>query len=675
MGIITRVNQESCRLLDYKENELIGKNINTIFPGLDVSIDKEEKIFNYESQCIKKDGTAITALISSSVLNKTKCLYGRLSSECSNFVLNGCHCKEAQGIVIVAKDITDKKKSEKNLLSEIKFSQDSVDAISDIFYVFDTKGKFIRWNRALSVISKYSNEEIKGMNPADFFDEEGAKMMSQAIETAFKNGHAEMEADLITKDKEIIPMFFSGSLMKNSDGEPLLCGIGKNISTQRRNQSLIKENEARLSLALKGSESGLWDWNILTGEYKFDEVWSTMLGYSLDELLPHISTWEKLVHPDDEAMVKKELAHHFKDEKYDFDVDFRMRCKDGNWKWIHASGKVFEQSSHGAPARMIGTHVDITGKKQSRLEIEGKNLALEKINKELQVNEKVMKMLLDDVSKTNEKLKDAHRQIIQSEKLASIGQLAAGIAHEINNPLGFITSNISTLEQYIGGFSEILRVYETLKNAIKKEDIEKSKKIEKEIQELEKRLDIEFIIGDIDSLLRETTEGLERIRKIVIDLKTFSRENGEDKNLADINGILKSVLNIVKNELKYKAEVEQDYGDIPQVNCNSQKVGQVFINLLINAAHAIEKKGIIKIKTYSKDNKVFVDIIDNGKGIPVEDHKKIFDAFYTTKKTGEGTGLGLSISYDIVRSHEGDILLESEPGKGAKFTVVFPACK
>jgi signal transduction histidine kinase len=177
---------------------------------------------------------------------------------------------------------------------------------------------------------------------------------------------------------------------------------------------------------------------------------------------------------------------------------------------------------------------------------------------------------------------------------------------------------------------------------------------------------------DTDNLLKDNQGGIERIRKIVKDLRTFARENNDMMDLVKIEEVIDSILSIVHNELKYKADLKKDYGKTPLVRCNTQRMGQVFINLLVNATHAIEDRGVIEIRTYQQDKYLCIDIKDTGKGIPPENLKKIFDPFFTTKPVGQGTGLGLSVSYEIVKKHEGNIKVQSEVGKGTTFTVMLP---
>ena len=272
----------------------------------------------------------------------------------------------------------------------------------------------------------------------------------------------------------------------------------------------------------------------------------------------------------------------------------------------------------------------------------------------------------------NQELKNTQAQLFQSEKLASIGQLSAGIAHEINNPLGFITNNIVILEEYIESYLQILQAMEGLKKTIEDKDLDKAGKKVQEINVLEEKLNLDFITGDIENLIRQSKSGAERIKKIVQDLRTFARKDEGQMELNNVEEILDGVINIVWNEIKYTAELKKEYGGVPLVKCNAQKLGQVFINLLVNAAQSIKEKGEITVKTYSDEKHVCIEISDTGCGIPKENISKIFDQFFTTKEVGKGTGLGLSIGYNIIKQHKGEMDVLSEINKGTKFTVKLP---
>lgn len=273
-----------------------------------------------------------------------------------------------------------------------------------------------------------------------------------------------------------------------------------------------------------------------------------------------------------------------------------------------------------------------------------------------------------DLKDLNTKLSDAQTKLMQSEKLASIGQLAAGVAHEINNPIGFIFSNFGTLEQYLQDLFQMLDVYEQAEASVG------DAAAVAHIRNLRADLDIDYLKDDIPNLMRESRDGIQRVRKIVQDLKDFSRVDARQEwEPVDLHAGIDSTLNIVNNEIKYKADVVKNYGPLPEVQCLPSEMNQVFMNLLVNAAHAITaERGTITITTGVQDASVWVEVADTGTGIAAENLQRIFDPFFTTKPVGHGTGLGLSLSYGIVQKHAGRMEVTSEIGAGTRFRVTIP---
>lgn len=257
-------------------------------------------------------------------------------------------------------------------------------------------------------------------------------------------------------------------------------------------------------------------------------------------------------------------------------------------------------------------------------------------------------------------------QLQQSEKLASIGQLAAGVAHEINNPVGYISSNIATLARYLEDMFRLLDAYEQAEAELP------VSALREKLQALKSEVDLAYVRSDIHALIEESGEGVARVKKIVQDLKDFSRQEDAEWQLADLHKGLDSTLNIVHNEIKYKADVIKEYGELPMLQCMPSQLNQVFMNLLVNAAHAIDEHGVIYVRTGVKNDWVWVEVEDNGKGISAEHLNRVFEPFFTTKPVGKGTGLGLSISYGIVQKHGGRIDVDSELGKGSRFRVWLP---
>lgn len=269
-----------------------------------------------------------------------------------------------------------------------------------------------------------------------------------------------------------------------------------------------------------------------------------------------------------------------------------------------------------------------------------------------------------EIQTVNHRLADAQHQLLQSEKMASIGQLAAGVAHEINNPIGYVSSNLQTLSGYS---SELLGLVNRL-----------AARTDVAAEIAASGVDVEFLREDMSALICESHQGLDRVKKIVQDLKDFSRvDQTEDWHDADLVACLNSTLNIVNNEIKYKAVVDKELTALPEVQCLASQINQVFLNLLVNAAQAVERDGRITLRCGHEPDagdagEVWFEITDNGCGIPTANLARIFEPFFTTKPVGKGTGLGLSLSYSIIQKHHGRLEVSSEVWRGTRFRVVLP---
>ncbi|MFH2135496.1 MAG: ATP-binding protein [Pseudomonadota bacterium] len=346
------------------------------------------------------------------------------------------------------------------------------------------------------------------------------------------------------------------------------------------------------------------------------------------------------------------------------------RSKDGEHYWVETT-IVPLLDEQGLPRQYIAIRTDITrllsvtaaladSKAELELRVRDRTAELEQAKQALEADIKAMKQL-------NQKLEDAHSQLLQSEKMASIGQLAAGVAHEINNPIGYVYSNLGTLERYVQDTFGMLELYEQAEGALT------DPAVLARLQTARQKLDIAFLKTDLRAMMAESKDGITRVKNIVQNLKDFSHADSTDEwRYADLHRGLDSTLSIVNNEIKYKAEVVRKYGELPQVECLASQLNQVFMNLLVNAAHAIEERGTITVSTGRQGDEVWVEVADTGKGIAPEHLKKLFDPFFTTKPVGQGTGLGLSLSYGIVQKHHGRIEVQSELGKGTAFRVWLP---
>jgi hemerythrin-like metal-binding protein len=270
----------------------------------------------------------------------------------------------------------------------------------------------------------------------------------------------------------------------------------------------------------------------------------------------------------------------------------------------------------------------------------------------------------NELSQLVQKMERTQGQLLQSEKMAAIGQLAAGVAHEINNPVGFVGSNLGTLGNYV---RQLLTVIDAQAAAARD-----GAAAEARLAQVLAAADLDYLREDVVALLRESAEGLERVKRIVGNLKDFSHVDAAQWQMADLNAGLESTLNVVWNELKYKAEVVRRLNPLPPVPCIAAQINQVFMNLLVNAAQAIDGHGVITLSTRVDGEQVVVEVADTGRGIAPEALGRIFEPFFTTKPVGQGTGLGLSIAWDIVRNHGGALLVNSTPGAGTCFELRLP---
>lgn len=284
--------------------------------------------------------------------------------------------------------------------------------------------------------------------------------------------------------------------------------------------------------------------------------------------------------------------------------------------------------------------------------------------------EKIQKQYIK-LEKANKALATAQEQLVQSEKMASVGQLAAGVAHEINNPIGFVTSNIGTLKEYVDEYKQACDI---VNHYLNEKDETKRKKLNQQMGEYFKECDFEFLSQDTDAIFSDSCNGLQRVADIVGNLKQFSRADSTEMQSCDVNECIHTAVKMISNEIKYHCDIKLKLAELPKISANIGKLTQVITNLILNASQAIDKsnRGMIRILTSSTNEQVNIYINDTGKGISEEIIDKIFDPFFTTKPVGEGTGLGLSICYDIIEEHGGNIKVNSSKTKGTTFSVVLP---
>lgn len=385
-----------------------------------------------------------------------------------------------------------------------------------------------------------------------------------------------------------------------------------------------------------------------------------LLGYDLSELAGQPFS---LLCPEEHAVAAdlndRDLS------KVNKNVERAYRAKDGRKIPVLFSRSLM-QDNDGHVQGAVCVALDITIRKAAEQALNDALVKERRLLTELEASHRATAEKNLELETANAELKNAQSQMLQREKMASIGQLAAGVAHEINNPIGFIASNLNTLEKYIDRLKEFIDAQSRhIASAGNASDAAA-------LDALRSKLKLDYILGDARELTAESLDGTDRVSKIVQGLKSFSRVDQAEHKEADINECLESTLNIVWNELKYKAEVRKELGDLPPTRCYPQQLNQVFMNLLVNAAHAIEKQGVITIRTWQQDGSIRISVADTGNGIPEKNLNRLFEPFFTTKEVGKGTGLGLSIAYEIVKKHNGSITVTSREGEGTTFTVTIP---
>jgi PAS domain S-box-containing protein len=339
------------------------------------------------------------------------------------------------------------------------------------------------------------------------------------------------------------------------------------------------------------------------------------------------------------------------------DQEQRRTTREGEERWVTVT-KVPFRTSTGAVAGIVGITHDVTAMKQAQSMLREQNEMLEHSMK--------------SEHEAHEGLKKAQSQLVQSEKLASLGQMVAGVAHEINNPLSFVANNVAVLQRDLKALGSLLELYKKAEEGI----AEKHPDVSGEIRELSERIDLGYTLPNLQDLLARSREGLRRIQQIVKDLRDFARLDESDLHEIDLNEGIRSTANIIAGVAKRaKVKVDLDLGNLPQIACYPAKINQVVMNLLANAIQASPENSTVTVRSHADNGAIVIDVIDHGSGIPAKIRDRIFDPFFTTKPPGEGTGLGLSISYGIVQDHDGRIDVQSEEGKGTTFTVRLPVRK
>jgi two-component system NtrC family sensor kinase len=651
-GNLTFFNDSIYRVIGYPRVELMGmnyrqytnqENAKKLFQAFNevYRTGKANKACAYE--IIKKDGTKsyVTASIS---------LRKDLSRKKIGF----------RGIIW---DITERKLSEETLRQSEEKYRNLLDNASDAILLVNEARDLLEVNRRAEELLGYTRKELLGINIAKIHPEEERERIINGFGEINKKGLGIVNnTAVLRKDGTTVSVDISGSVIEYS-GNKVIQEIFRDITERKQIEKELYKSEEKYRHILENMEEGYFEIDMV-GNFTFvNNAECKNLGYSREELIGMNYRQYQ-----DEATARKTyqvFKSMYKTRESSKIINSEIIRKDGT-KVIHETSISLIRDEKGKQIGFRGVSRDITEREQTEEALRKNREALIKKNQENEESKRNVQLALERLGAAYEKLKTTQSKIFQQEKLASIGQLAAGVAHEINNPMAFIASNLGTLDKYIRRLEDFIQAQSEAIKSIKATDaIEKLEKKRKELK-------LDYTIDDIDILLKESRDGSERVQKIVHGLARFSRVDDAEYKDTNINDCIESSINVVWDELKHKVILYKDYGNLSPTKCYPQKLNQVFINLLINAIHAIEKKGEIKIKTWEKDGSIWITISDTGCGIPQTNQSKIFEPFFTTKEVGNGTGLGLSISYEIMQRHKGELTFQSEKGKGTTFTIRMP---
>ena len=523
---------------------------------------------------------------------------------------------------------------------EQRLSHFTIERAADAILWIDTDFRLFRVNEAACQLLGYTRDELLSATIydilVDYSAERGARYWGKLKETRVHN----FEAEHRRKDGRIIPVGVTNNFIE-LDGKEYICSFVRDHAERRKAAEKLEKNRRFLLEAQRVAHLGIWEWDIRANVVTWSDELYKIYGLNPEEFAASFEGFLERIHPDDRERVSSLVDTSYQNLT-PLEFYHRIVRPDGTIRTLQGRGEVITDEANN-PIRMVGTGLDVTELVKAEEEIRKLNVELEQ-----RVHERTA-----ELETTLLRLKETQNQLVLREKMASLGNLVAGVAHEINNPMGAVRSASDVSRRCVEQLKEIIEQENSAQAILD------NRRFQTAIRLLTENVDI-------------AVEGSDRISTIIRSLKTFARLDEAELDKADIHEGLDSTLTLLQHELKNKAEVKRNYGDIPPIYCYPQELNQVFMNLLSNAVQAIEKKGTIRIKTSTDAANVYVKITDTGRGIPPEKLNKILDPGFTTKGVGIGTGLGLSISHNIIRKHRGNIAVESTVGKGTTFTITLP---
>jgi PAS domain S-box-containing protein len=607
-GRITAWNRGAQLMYGYTESEALGMGIEHLTPKGKVPEHKElgrrliagEAVPSFETQRITKDGRILDVWLTvTKVIEKPS----------DSVISTGRDLTNLVGIALIERNISERKMAEMQYKTVTQSSADG-------FWQTDTQANIVDVNDACCRILKYSREELLKMKVSDIEDKENPQDIKNHIHKVKTSGSDRFETRHKRKDGIIIDVEVCLTYLEGFDR---MFVFTRDISERKQIENTLRESEAFLSTIIENIPDMVFVKKAKDLTFvKFNKAGEELLGFSR----------ESMIGKSDRDFFSKDQADFFIAEDRSVFKGKRVReipaekiqTKDKGERILHTK-KIPLLDDQGKPAYLLGISEDITERKQ------------------------------------------AEAQIIQSEKMAGIGRLAASMTHELRNPLMYITANISLMEQYFQRIAGEVVELEKITQIVPPESQEKLAVLKDSFLKTYK---------EIEQSVKDSREGCARINDIVGGLLDYARIGSDLTEPVDLSVVIEKALELVGSDIRYKCKVEKDFQKVPMVSGNQRELEQVFVNLFVNASQAIKKDGLLKVKSYLDGREAVVEVSDNGAGIAPENLNKIFEPFFTTKKEGEGAGLGLAIVHKIIERHGGSISVASEVDKGATFIIRLP---
>jgi len=530
-----------------------------------------------------------------------------------------------------------------------------LNSMSDLVFLKESNGVYLGGNTELERLLGRRLEEIVGKIDYDFFPRDIADSFRNNDKIVMAQNKPRSNEEWFTyPDGHSVLFDTLKAPLRDEDGKVIgLLGVSRDITERKRIENALRESEERFRTLAAVAPVGIFQTDPRGNCTYLNRRWLEIAGVELEQVLG--KGWEKAVHPDDREWVVQEWYGAIARGEQS-DIECRLMTPDGRVIWV-SQRLVPLRNDTGGVVAYIGIIADITALKQA-------DAALRKTYRELEERTQA----LEDA---NRHLRNMQAQMVQSEKLASLGRLVAGVSHEINNPLSVISNNLVVMSRDAFAVIEVYKRYEQL---ARENDPVRRAQMLGEIRRTFDIADIDYIAGNLDRIFKRTLESAERIRRIVRNMRDFARLGEAQWKEAQINEALETTLTVLTHEIRHKhINVVKDYGDMPEIYCMPGSLNQAFFNIIINAIEAVPENGTIIVTTWTTERTVKIAISNNGPAIPREHLDKLFDPFFTTKP--RAVGLGLAITYGIIAEHEGRIQVETDPAAGTTFTIELPLRK